>query len=281
MKIAFFGTSPFGIPTLETLHGAFGIEIVFTGVAKPAKRGQKLQNTPVYDKAQALGIKNIHTAEKLLPEHIPLLQDIDYAVVVSYGLLLPTFILNAVKVKCLNIHPSKLPLFRGAAPIERTLESGASETEVCVIAMTKELDAGDILAKREYTILPDDNSITLHEKFSRIGAELVMDLLKNGTANITPIVQDSSRATYAKKISKSELEISNPQNALSAQIINRIKAFASCGYCYILHNGKRIKIIEAQFTSVRLTEYDIICPDGFVSPSVIRPEGKKTLQLGI
>lgn len=274
MKIAFFGTGAFGIPALRKIHSIFGIDIVFTGVAKPARRGQKLQNTPIYTEAQALGIKNIHVPEKLLREHINLLHAIDYAIVVSYGVILPSFILQSVKQKCFNIHPSKLPLFRGAAPIERTLESGANETEICIIEMTKDIDAGNIIVKQRYQILPEDNSMILHEKFAIIGADLVVNLLQSGAEGITSIIQDSSQVTYAKKISKDELDLSNSQSILSTNIINKIRAFASCGYCYIFHDGRRIKIINAQICDYRRTQYDIPCLDGFVSPTVIRHEGR-------
>ena len=279
MKIAFFGTSEFGIQTLKFLHEKFGVNVVFTGVAKPANRGQKLQNTPIFNEAQSLGIQNIHTPLKLLQEHTQLLTEIDYAVVVAYGLLLPEFILQAVKKQCLNVHPSSLPLFRGAAPIERTLEAGHSKTEICVIEMTKSLDAGNILAKMPYTISPEENSINLHEKFSKIGANLVCNLLENNCKNALNIPQNHENATYAKKIQKFELEISQINHENSSVILNKIRAFASYGYCYILYNSKRIKIIEAQFSTQKLTEYDISCQDGFVSPKVIRPEGRGNVVL--
>ena len=279
MKIAFFGTSEFGVPTLKMLHEKLGVELVFTGVAKPANRGQKLQNTPIYSEAQSLGISQIHTPQKLLTQHTELLKDIDYAIVVAYGLILPEFILQAVKEKCLNIHPSSLPLFRGAAPIERTLEAGHTETEICVIEMTKALDAGNILAKQHYNIAENENSIILHEKFAKIGAELVCGLLENACKNALNIVQNHEEATYAKKILKSELELSMESTLPASVLLNKIRAFASYGYCFIIQNGKRIKIIEAIFSPQKLTEFDIACQYGFVSPKIIRPEGKGDIAL--
>jgi methionyl-tRNA formyltransferase len=279
MKIAFFGTSDFGIPTLNKLHTKFGVEILFTGIPRPAHRGQKLKNTPIFDEAQKLGIHKLFTPEKLLPEHADFLHEIDYAIVVAYGLILPEFILKAVRKKCFNIHPSKLPLFRGAAPIERTIEAGYSETEICVIEMTKALDAGNIVAKEGYKISPQENSIILHEKFAEIGADLTLNLLENDCKNALNIVQNHESATYAKKITKAELEILQQENLPANIVMNKIRAFASYGYCYILYNQKRIKIIEAIISQTKLTEYDISCVDGFISPTIIRPEGKSNIVL--
>jgi methionyl-tRNA formyltransferase len=279
MKIAFFGTSEFGMPTLEMLHEKLGVELVFTGVAKPANRGQKLQNTPIFNQAQSLGISQIHTPQKLLPKHAEFLKEIDYAIVVAYGLILPEFILGAVKQKCLNVHPSSLPLFRGAAPIERTLEAGHAETEICVIEMTKALDAGNIVAKQHYKIAENENSIILHEKFAKIGAKLVSGLLENACNNALNIVQKHEKATYAKKILKNELEIHNESTLPASVVLNKIRAFASYGYCFVIQNGKRIKIIDAKISQKKLTEYDISCTDGFVSPKIIRPEGRNNIIL--
>lgn len=279
MKIAFFGTSEFGLPTLEILRQKFDLKMVFTGIAKPANRGQKLQNTPIFNKAKELGISKIYTPQKLLSQHAELLMDIDYIVVVAYGLILPEFILQTTKKKCLNVHPSALPLFRGAAPIERTLELGHTQTEICVIEMTKSLDAGNILAKMPYTISPHENSVDLHRTFSQIGANLVENLLENNCKNALNIVQNHDEATYAKKIQKFELEISQESNLPASVIMNKIRAFASYGYCYIFHNGKRVKIIDAKISQEKITEYDISCIDGFVSPSIIRPEGRGNIVL--
>ena len=277
MKIAFFGTSSFGESTLKELHKQYGIEFVVTGLAKPAYRGKKIVNTPIFECAKSLGIIRIYTPEKLTQEFEEYLQGIEYAVVVSYGKILPERILKAVKGKFINLHPSSLPLFRGAAPIERTLEAGCTETAVCVINMQKELDAGEILAKEKYKILESDNSIILHEKFSKIGANLIVNLIKNGTNNVE--IQDNSKATYARKILKQELELQFVSELYANQVINKIRAFASYGYCFVFWENKRFKILEAKISSMQLTSIDIKCIDGFVTPLLIRPEGKGDIKI--
>ena len=273
MKIAFFGTSEFGTETLKQLHENFGVEFVVTGVAKQANRGKKLTNTPIFELATNLGIGRVYTPEKLTEEFEEYLKEIDFAVVVAFGMILPERILNSAK-NFVNLHPSSLPLFRGAAPIERTLEKGYKTTDVCVIKMTKKLDAGNIIARQSYEILESDNSLTLHEKFANIGASLIVNLIKNGST--MEEVQNDEAVVYAKKIEKSELELKDFSNS-TIEILNKIRAFASYGYCFKMYEGKRFKFILAQISKTRLTKIDIQCTDGFVSPLIIRPEGKRNL----
>lgn len=278
MKVAFFGTSEFGIETLQALYENFSVEFVVTAPPKPAKRGQKMQNTPIFDAATILQIRNIYTPEKLTKEFEEYLQEIDYAVVVAYGKILPERILKTVKKRFLNLHPSDLPLFRGAAPIERTIEAGHRKTAICVIEMKKELDAGDIVAKEEYIINSQENSLNLHEKFAKIGAKLITDAIKNSNTIVEK--QNHAMATYAKKIEKQELELNLVEKSKSvADIFNKIRAFASYGYCYVMYNGKRIKIILAEISQTKNTDIDIVCKDGFVTPKIIRPEGKNDMNV--
>ena len=276
MKIAFFGTSEFGIETLKQLHANFSIEFVVTGVAKPSKRGQKTQNTPIFELATILEIPRIYTPTKLTEEFEEYLKEIDFAVVVSFGMILPERILNSAK-NFINLHPSALPLFRGAAPIERTLEAGFCKTEICVIKMTKKLDAGNIIAKEEYEISQNENSLILHEKFSKIGAKLIVDVIKNGEKINEK--QNDFNATYAKKIEKSELELTDNANQAVISVLNKIRAFSSYGFCWKIYQEKRFKFIEAKITQTKITPIDIECKDGFISPTIIRPEGKGNLNI--
>ena len=275
MKIAFFGTSEFGAETLRKLHENFGVEFVVTGIAKQANRGKKLTNTPIFELATSLGIERVYTPEKLTEEFEKRLENIDFAVVVSFGMILPERILNSAK-NFVNLHPSSLPLFRGAAPIERTIEAGHKTTDICVIKMTRKLDAGNIVARESYEILESDDSLILHEKISNIGANLIVDLIKNGST--IDEKQNDEAVIYAKKVEKSELELYDFSHS-AVEILNKIRAFASCGYCFKMHEGRRFKFILAQISKTRLTKIDIECNDGFVSPLIIRPEGKGNLNI--
>jgi methionyl-tRNA formyltransferase len=282
MKIAFFGTSEFGIPTLEELHQTFSVEFIVTNPPRPANRGKKLMDTPVFECAKKLGIKKVYTPEKLTQdfeqqEFAKHLAEIDYGVVVSYGKILPESIIKAVKKRFLNLHPSSLPLFRGAAPIERTLEAGHQKTDICVIEMVKQLDAGDVLARQNYDISDEENALDLHREFAKIGAQLICDVIQNG--GIVHERQDETMATYAHKIIKSELELPLQSSGGVQTVLNKIRAFASYGHCFVCHNGKRFKIIKAAAVDKRKTPIDIQCNDGFVTPLVIRPEGKGDLKI--
>ncbi len=277
MKIAFFGTSEFGIPTLEVLYREFSIEFVVTNPPRPANRGKKMMDTAIFDCAKKLGIQRVYTPEKLTDEFEEYLKEIDYGVVVSYGKILPESIIKSVKKRFLNLHPSSLPLFRGAAPIERTLQAGYTQTDICVIEMVKQLDAGDILARQSYSISSEENAIDLHQKFSQMGAKLVCDVIKNGETIYEK--QDGTKATYAHKITKIELELQLKSVGEVQAVLNKIRAFASYGYCFVFYGGKRFKIIKAGVLQTRKTPIDIECSDGFVTPLIIRPEGKDNLKI--
>lgn len=277
MKIAFFGTSEFGIETLEALHKEFSVEFVVTNPARPANRGKKLMETPIFECAKRLGIQRIYTPEKLTKEFEEYLQDIDYGVVVSYGKILPERILKVAKKRFINLHPSSLPLFRGAAPIERTVEAGYTRADICVIEMVKALDAGNILAKQNYDISPHQDALDLHTDFAKIGASLIVDVIKNGSRINEK--QNDALATYAHKIAKEELALPNMSKEITEVVINKVRAFASYGYCFVVYNGKRFKILKAHVSAKRLTPLDIECSDGFVSPVVIRPEGRGNINI--
>jgi methionyl-tRNA formyltransferase len=219
MRIIFAGTPDLAVPILDALiQSSHEIVAVYTQPDRPAGRGQQLHESPVKQLAQK--------------HHLPLFQpeklrefpheNIDVFIVAMYGLLIPEFILHNPKHGCINVHPSLLPRWRGAAPIIRPLLMGDSETGVTIMQMEKGLDTGDILLQEKYLILASDNIKTLQAKLSAMGAELLLTTLAN-LDKITPQKQDDSLATYAQKIQKTEYQINWLQ---SAEAINRqIRAF--------------------------------------------------------
>ena len=276
LKIIFFGTSAFGLPSLKILSENYDILKVFTNNSKPAGRGKGIKKTLIHEFAETLGLK-IHTTEKPLAEDLP--EEFDVGIVIAYGSIISKAVLEKAKFGFLNLHPSSLPIFRGAAPIERTLEAGFSETKVCIIKMTPKLDDGDIVISENYKILSEDNSIMLHSKFSEIGAKIlplaIQKIVSCDSENF--IKQDDNLATYAKKIRKEELFCHSKTDLNSMEILNKIRAFASYGHIFILHQDVRIKIIQAVISEKRLTDLDIKTSDGFISPVLIKPEGKKEM----
>lgn len=274
LRIIFFGTGNFGIPALQMLHEKHEILQVFTPSPKMAGRGKKLSKTPVHLFAESLKLPVINT---ISPKISDLGQSFDVGIVISYGALIPKSLLLEAKYGFLNLHPSDLPKFRGAAPIERTLENGETSTRVCIIKMTPRLDDGDIISSMKYSILPSDDAISLHEKFSFIGSTLLsksVELLTTGFHIFEK--QDHSLAIYAPKILKSELLLLPSWTGLTEgeKILNKIRAFTSYGCCYILYQDKRIKIKSAIFSLSPLTKLDLPCLEGYISPTIIKQEGK-------
>ena len=275
MKVIFFGTAEFGAETLNLLSANHEVLKVFTGEPKKMGRGQALSKNPIHIKAEELGL-NILNRQKPVAEDIT--EDFDVGVVVAYGALISKQILEKAKLGFLNLHPSDLPKFRGAAPIERTLEAGEIRTRICVIKMTPKLDDGDIVKAQNYEIKPFQNAIDLHKEFSKIGAGLMMEAI-----DLLPLKKDfekqnESFATYAKKITKEELHLEASKFTVQ-QIINKVRAFAGYGYPFIIFEGKRVKIKEVIFSANRQSPLDIPCLDGFATPIMLKPEGKNFMAL--
>jgi methionyl-tRNA formyltransferase len=274
MKIVFFGTSPFGIEALRILAQNHEVLCVFTNPPKPAGRGKNLTPTPIEIEALKLELKVIHSSKPKL-EEIP--TDFDIGIVVSYGAIISKAVLEKAKYGFLNIHPSDLPKFRGASPIERTLEAGEKSTRICIIKMTPRLDDGNILASQIYNISNEETSLELHQKFAKIGANLMPIAISNLIKGFEGEVQDNAKTIYAPKITKEELELT--ANLTITEAINKIRAFASFGYPFFFYQGKRIKILKAEGAKTAKTKLDLPLKDGFLSPLIIKPEGKNEMSI--
>ncbi|HEV2613272.1 MAG TPA: methionyl-tRNA formyltransferase [Gammaproteobacteria bacterium] len=214
MKIVFAGTPDLSVPILEALiKSEHEIIAVYTQPDRPSGRGRHLHESAVKIFAQQHNLPIYQPAKLTEFPH----EDIDAFVVAIYGLLIPEFILRKPKYGCINVHPSLLPRWRGAAPIIRPLLAGDTETGVTIMQMEKGMDTGDILSQVSCPILSTDNIKTLEEKLSAMGAELLINTLNN-LDNIKPIKQDELLVTHAHKINKSDAEINWTQ---SAEEINR------------------------------------------------------------
>lgn len=270
MKIIFFGTAEFGVETLKALSLNHEIVKVITGIPKKSGRGHLLTKNPIHALAESLDLK-IHNTQKPLMQDVE--EDFDIGIVVAYGAIISKEILEKASIGFLNLHPSDLPKFRGASPIERTIESGDIKTRVCIIKMTPKLDDGDIVKSEEYFIKPSQNSLDLHKEFAVLGAKLMLEAIELLKTKTEFEKQNHDLSTYAKKISKEELHLQESKFT-TQEIVNKIRAFASYGYPFIMHQGKRIKIKEAISSPVKISPLDITCTDGFASPTIIKPEGK-------
>jgi len=289
LRIAFMGTPGFSIPCLnEILAGGHDVVAVYTQPPRPAGRGQAEKKTPVHELAESLGL-TVHTPKTLkTPEAQSEFAalELDVAVVVAYGLILPQAILDAPKHGCINVHASLLPRWRGAAPIQRAIMAGDQETGVCTMQMDAGLDTGDVLLRAATPISPSMTAGLLHDTLSQMGADLLRETLDNlvkGT--LTPAPQSQSGITYADKIDKAEARIdwSKPADEVSC-LIRGLSPFP--GAWFELPGDKkpiRIKALNAAVMDLNgpagttlSDDLIIACGEKSVRLTSLQREGKKT-----
>lgn len=227
MRIVFFGTPQFAIPTLEKLLSApqFQVVGVVTQPDKVRGRGNQVMPSPIAKIAQGHQLPILQPARiKKDPEAIAALRDFaaDVFVVIAYGQILSQEILDLPKLGCLNVHGSLLPQYRGAAPIQRCLTDGVTVTGITTMLMDAGMDTGAMLLKAQTPVSLWDNADSLAARLAEIGADLLVTTL-NEFDRITPIPQEHPAATYAPPIQKSEYAIDWSQSSTS--IHDRIRGF--------------------------------------------------------
>ena len=248
MKILFFGTPLFAEIVLQGLFDS-GFDVV--GVVcqndKPAGRGNKLKTPHIVELAREKGIP-VFQFEKI-SEHIEDFKNMDYdlAVTASYGKILPKSFLDLKP--CINVHPSMLPKYRGATPIQTALLNGDKKTGVTIMKTDVGMDNGDIFVQKEVEILDEDDYNSLLPKLARVGLELLIETLKkieNKAAVLTP--QDDSKATFVKLIQKEDglLNFSMPVQSL----VNKVRAFVESPVAYFFLGEDRIKVYSAKVSDM-------------------------------
>ena len=206
MRIAFFGTGDFAIPSLKALKdGGFAPEIVVTKPDAPRGRGRKIYDAEVKLAANDLELPCAQPVDPHAPEFLEQLREVgpDIGVVVSYGVILKPELLGLPAQGMINAHASLLPLYRGAAPIQRCLRDGHQETGVTIMKICDELDAGDVVLVEKTEIGATENAGQLRVRLAELSGKALVDaltLLRDGEATFTP--QDHSKATHAPKILK-------------------------------------------------------------------------------
>ncbi len=245
VRVCFLGTPEFAVVSLKALLSDEHFEVV--GVVsqpdRPAGRKMVLTPSPVKVLALTHGLPVI-TPESVNKEFI--LEQIkswgaEVAVVVAFGQILSTKFLNLFPFGAVNIHGSILPRWRGAAPIQRSLEHGDSESGVALQKVVRELDAGDVLGIRKLPLSIEINAQELHDRLAKLGAELLhVELMDYMRGNLAGLPQDLSKVTYAKKIDKSESLIDWARPAI--EIHNKVRAFVMGPGTYIPFQGKKLKI---------------------------------------
>lgn len=227
LRIIFAGTPEFAAEHLKALLASrHQVIAVYSQPDRPAGRGKKLTASPVKEVALAHEIPVYQPLNFKSPDAVAELAGLnaDLMVVVAYGLILPKVILDTPRLGCINVHASILPRWRGAAPIQRAIEAGDSETGVTIMQMDVGLDTGDMLIKAFCPILREDTGGSLHDKLISIGTPALieaLDLIESGA--IKPEKQDDSLSNYAPKLSKEEAALNWQLSA--AELERKVRAF--------------------------------------------------------
>jgi len=282
MRVIFMGTPDFSVPALEAVHAQHEVVCVYTQPPRPAGRGKKPRPTPVHARAEALGLDVRHPASLKDPaaqaEFAALNADI--AVVVAYGLILPQAVLDAPRLGCLNIHASLLPRWRGAAPIQRAIMAGDSETGICIMQMEAGLDTGPVLLRDTTPIAPLDTAQTLHDRLSDMGAKLIARALAQ-LSDLTPTPQPEEGVTYAAKIDKAEARIDWTRPA--EDVARHIRGLSPFPGVWFDSPFGRLKLLNARAVDGQgspgtlIDGLTIACGTGAVEVLDVQREGKRAM----
>ena len=290
MRIVFMGTPDFSVPVLEAILAAgHDVAAVYSQPPRPAGRGMAETKSPVHRSAEARGIP-VSTPVNFKSDAdraaFAALQA-DAAVVVAYGLLLPEAILAAPRLGCFNVHASKLPRWRGAAPIQRAIMAGDKTTAVMVMRMEKGLDTGPVCLAKDIEIGPEMTAGELHDRLSEAGAAAIVEalaLLESGKLLATP--QAETGITYAAKIGKSETHIDFTKSA--DQVVNHIRGLSPFPGAWFSiagpHGEERVKVLRAVPVAgsgapgmVIDGDLTIACGEGAVRLKELQRAGKKAV----
>ena len=253
LRLAFMGTPDFAVPTLsELVAQGHDIAAVFSQPPRPAGRGQKERPSAVAQAAEQFGLE-IRTPKTLKTEEAQSAfraLELDAAVVIAYGLILPAAILEAPRLGCINLHASLLPRWRGAAPINRAIMAGDTETGVCAMQMDEGLDTGPVLMCEQVPIGPNMTAGELHDELAGLGASVIiraLSALERGSIAARP--QSDLGVTYAAKIEKAEgrIDWSNTATAIDRQI-RGLTPFPGAFFEAPDRKGalRRIRVLEAR-----------------------------------
>lgn len=294
MKLVFMGTPVFALSCLEQLIAA-GHEVaaVFTQPDKPKNRGKQIQMTPVKECAlkhdipvyQPLSLRKGEDAEKSLET----LREIapECIVVVAYGQILPESILELPEYGCINVHASLLPMYRGAAPIQRCIQFGEKKTGVTTMYMAKGLDTGDMILTDTLDIPEDMTGSELHDKLSEMGGRLIVRTLAEVQKGTAPRIPQEGETCYASMITKEELLLDFTKPAV--QVRDFIRAMSSIPCAYTILDGKRLKVYGARLAEGNYSgqpgeiadpeTFTVVCGEGAVQFTEIQPEGGKRMDV--
>lgn len=276
IKIIFLGSSEFAVPALTALvRAGYRLAAVITPPDKPAGRRQELAVPPVKQAAQRRNLpvwqpKKISDTEARLAALKP-----DILVVAAYGQIIPPRILTIPRRGCLNIHPSRLPRYRGASPIQAAILNGDKKTAVTLMLMDEQLDHGPIISQQTVDISPQDTGQSLTVKLARQAAHLLIETLPQYLdGKIKPVSQDDAQATHTKPLSRADGRINWRKSA--EEIARQVRAFYPWPGTWTEIDGKRMKIIKAKAVS-KAGETTLPTGKGFLRLDEVQPAGKRIM----
>ena len=284
LKLAYMGTPDFAVPSLAALvEAGHEVAAVYTQPPRRAGRGQKERPSPVYAWAEEHGLP-VRTPRTLRDEGAQAefaALNLDAAIVAAYGLILPLPVLEAPRLGCINVHASLLPRWRGAAPIQRAILAGDTETGISIMIMEEGLDTGPVLRMESLPIGPEMTAGELHDALAALGGCMIAPVLADFEAgHIVPEPQDDAGTTYAKKIEKPEARIDWSEEA--SMVARRIHAFAPWPGAWFTLGGERVKALAARiepadgaFGEVLDDTLRVACGSSAVRLLRLQREGKK------
>ena len=246
-SVIFMGTPDFAVPSLEKIHKEYHVLSVYTQPPKKSGRGLRTKLNPIHE------ISNDYNLPVKTPQNFKsfdIIEEIknlkpDFIVVVAYGIILPKTVLDIPNFFCLNGHASDLPRWRGAAPIQRAIEAGDKTTAACAMIMEETLDTGPVIAKKKINILNKDTASSLHDKLSKLTANVLIESMDKIIQNkYKPIKQKITGITYANKITSNDTLINWSQN--NEEILRKLRSLSNWPGGWTYHNQNRIRIHEAK-----------------------------------
>jgi methionyl-tRNA formyltransferase len=285
-KIHFMGTPEFAVPVLKSINNSnHEVLTVYTQSPKKKARGQKIIESPIHQCANKLNIpvrfpKDINSDEEY---NFIKNSKVDIVIVVAYGKILPSKILNLPNIKFINIHASLLPKWRGAAPIQRAIMNKDKETGISIMEIVKELDAGPVMKFVKTEIKKDTTYGNLSDKLSNLSASTILDclsIIEKKKENFVP--QNHTKATYAQKIDKSETKIN--WNDKAENIVAKINSLHPKPGCWFKLNNYRVKVLEAKEIEAQgkpgeiiNNQFSIACSENAIQILYLKKEGKNSM----
>ena len=285
-RIAFFGSPAWAVPVLEALARAHDVVLVVTQPDKPRGRGLKTQPSPVAQAAERLGLEAVKPRRlRKDPQIADRLRelDLDAAVVAAYGQIIPEALLEIPRYGFLNIHPSLLPKYRGAAPVNWALIQGEGETGVSIMRLDAGMDTGPVFVQQRAPIGPDETAVELSERLRDRGIQLLLGVLERlETARPRP---QAGEPSYAPLLKKEDGRIRWDESA--RKVYDRHRGVQPWPGSWFEHRGRRVKVLEMRPTGGTGTPGEVLAVgpegvrvaagEGAVELIAVQPEGKRPM----